>query len=247
MKKAYFNQLVKLADYFEKKIKLAQESSIDEQINKLRFDRFDGTDGALLEAAFSILPQADQQRLMEYTKEKYPYKNENEDRSSAILADPWVMSILNPILDKIKKRWDQWKQSHIDADKEIDQFESKKQEDKDVDAQRNKTRRPLTDQDLQILNFRTTHQLDINRAVKSLANPQVKGQVTVKLVISPNLTLDYLIDFSGTGLDDVAKYKITNGLHQYDNAIKTELTNKMYTQNKYIEKPLVTILWQGTL
>lgn len=266
------NKIIKLANIFEIKIKLAQFEDLEnflsdtdntnkqksnqtkplsERIKEMNFEHLDGTYAQMFDLAFDLLPEDDALKLTQYAHKTYMTSLTSEvyDESiqSRMLQDPKVTSILNPIVNMIKKQWEVWKQTHVDGDRESQQEDAKKQEDKRFQAERNKTRRPFTDLDISALNVRTLDGIDIEKTIKSLNNGEGKGNVQIEVVIEPDKKTNYYFVVSNNTLSESLKYKITSSLHKFDNAILKQINYKEINENKYMNAPIKTIFWQGKL
>ena len=261
-KVSMINKIIKLANIFEIKIKLAQDifddieksmsdiikqkpnqtKPLSERIKELNFEHFDGTDAEMFDISFDLLPQNVALYIEQYIGETYPVSKENGNLDEyKILHDPKVTSILNPFINVIKKQWEVWKQTHVDGDRESQQDDAKKQEDKRFQTERNKTRRPFTDLDISALNVRTLDGIDIEKTIKSLNNGEGKGNVQIEVIIEPDKKTDYYFMISNNTLSESLKYKITSGLHKFDNAILKQINYKEINENKYINTPIKTI------
>lgn len=187
-----------------------------------------------------------------YLKNK---RNFSKDILEAIKKDQKVISFLGPFIaqseDWLKNR-DYYAENTIgdrdmrDFYEEQERNEYIKDRDQSLKDKRERTKRPLSSND--VINYITLNQVQIENIIKYLSNKELKGNITIKVVVMPDNSLNYMVsNFNGTGMNDNMKYKITNGLHSLDKGFIADLRDKMYKYNLYINEPVTYTLWQGII
>lgn len=219
----------------------------DEMFDEIEWEDFKNPQpGDLLEIAGEFLPKESKATITNYIEKNYPDYDENGRDINKMLNDP-NLKVLKQYYDKVNTKYQEYLNTSTQGDRDYKQYQNQQQYNNQQKEYKNRTSKPLTDNDLDVLNTKTTYQLDIKNTISKLLNNQFKGNLTVQMIVNPDSKIDYVISNTSAPLDNSLKDKITKTLHMYDRYLLSDISNKMKNQNKVFNNSVQNILFDGAI